>query len=78
MIFKKNPMKGFPDLAGLLPSGAFFALEIKSATGKLSPEQKWWIEKLSASGAQVRVVRSVAEAKTFIEGLLEESPRGDL
>lgn len=66
MILKSNPMAGFPDLAGLTVTGRFWAMELKTEKGKLSLQQKFWIEKLKVGGALVDVVRSLEEAERFI------------
>jgi hypothetical protein len=68
MVYKKNPLKGFPDIAGVLrrrDRGRFFAIELKTKTGKLSPEQIMWQIALEESGAAVTVVRSVDEMEAF-------------
>ena len=69
MIFKKSPIKGFPDLCGLSSSGVFFAIELKSSTGKLSPEQMEWQEKLNDNEAIAVVLRSYQEIDDFIADL---------
>lgn len=71
MIRKCSPIKGFPDLAGLFPSGKFFAIELKTEVGRLSPEQVDWIKKLNMSGAMAVVLRSKAEIDSFIEAALK-------
>lgn len=70
----ENPLKGFPDIAGVLQReqrGRFWALELKSATGRLSPEQSAWILRLKYSGAAVTVVKSLAEVEHFFRELNE-------
>ncbi len=47
--------KGFPDLV-LVRERVVYA-ETKSETGKLTPEQTLWIEKLAAAGQEVYVWR---------------------
>jgi hypothetical protein len=66
MIRKCSPIKGFPDLAGVLPNGKFFAVELKSEKGRLSPEQIEWITKLNYSGAIAVVLRSKDEIREFV------------
>lgn len=48
--------KGFPDLVLVRRNRLIFA-ELKSDTGKLSPEQRQWLEALKATGAEVYVWR---------------------
>jgi hypothetical protein len=71
MIRKCSPIKGFPDLAGLFQSGRFFAIELKSETGRLSPEQVDWIKKLNISGAMAIVLRTKPEIDSFIDAALK-------
>jgi len=66
MIRKCSPVKGFPDLAGVLPNGKFFAIELKTDKGRLSPEQIEWITKLNHSGAIAVVLRSKDEIREFV------------
>ena len=61
-FYKPSPLKGFPDIAGVLSKqhpGTFFVLELKSQKGKLTPEQKIWIAQLSQAGAKTAVIRSL-------------------
>ena len=54
---------GGADLVGLLkPTGRFFALEIKAARGRQSPEQIAWSRAVEGAGGFYRVVRSQEEA----------------
>lgn len=54
---------GSADLVGILrPDGRGFALEVKTATGRLSPEQRAWHRAWSEAGGFVACVRSVEEA----------------
>lgn len=65
-IMKKSPIKGFPDLAGVMPNGKFFAIELKTDKGRLSPEQAEWITKLNMSGAMALVLRTKEEIREFV------------
>ena len=60
--------KGFPDL--VLPVRAGDApglvLEMKSATGKLSPEQIEWKAHFLAQGWRFELARSAQEARTVL------------
>ena len=59
---------GSADLIGVLkPSGRGFALEVKTATGRLSPEQIAWHRAWSEAGGFVACVRSVEEALRALE-----------
>lgn len=68
---KKSPIAGFPDLAGVLPTGKMFAIELKTEKGVLSPEQIEWITKLNHSGAIAVVLRTKQEIKDFIESAVK-------
>lgn len=48
--------KGFPDVTLCGPGGVLFR-ELKAAKGSLSPEQKVWLEALTAAGADAGVWR---------------------
>lgn len=62
--WKKSPLRGFPDIAGVLRRahpGRLFAIELKREGGKVTPEQVAWITDLQAAGAACAVVRSLEE-----------------
>lgn len=78
VIRKCSPIKGFPDLAGVFPNGRFFAIELKTDKGRLSPEQLDWITRLNMSGAMAVVLRSKDEIREFIKAAREiKSPQRD-
>ena len=59
---------GSSDLVGILsPAGRFIALEIKTATGRVRPEQAQWLALVRSRGGFAAVVRSVDEARAAIE-----------
>ena len=55
-------IKGTPDRVVLSPNGLTTWLEVKTKTGRLSPDQKRWHERANKGGHRVVVVRSVADA----------------
>lgn len=57
---------GSPDLLAVA-GGVFAGLELKSATGRTSPEQDTWHAAARARGCIVQVVRSVEEARDVIQ-----------
>lgn len=60
--------RGGADLVGLLrPSGRFFGLEVKTALGRMTPEQVAWARAVTAAGGFVKCVRSVEEALVALE-----------
>lgn len=66
MVRKCSPMKGFPDLAGIMPNGQFWAIEVKTEKGKLSEDQLRWITALNKSKATAVVLRSKDEISNFV------------
>lgn len=58
---------GSSDLIGLLvPSGRFLAIEVKTATGKPTPEQDAFLDAVRAAGGFGAIVRSLDEAREAI------------
>lgn len=51
---RSNP--GFPDLVIVGAAGVLY-VELKSATGRLSPMQTYWLDALRVAGEQVRLWR---------------------
>ena len=56
---------GSADLIGCL-DGRFIALEVKTAAGRASPEQRQWLDLVRRNGGFAAVVRSVDEARAAI------------
>jgi hypothetical protein len=70
--YRAGLVPGAADLIGILaPSGRrwglFFALEVKTARSRLSPQQKLWGELVTRMGGFYRVVRSVDEARAALD-----------
>lgn len=63
----KGAPKGTPDLLGYLPGGRMLAAEVKTAAGRLSPEQTAWRVAAKAHGVLVIAPRSLAEFIAAIE-----------
>ncbi len=59
----RNPMKGFPDIAGIAPqrTGQLFVIEVKQEDGRFSMEQVDWMTKLKAAGAWYIVATCVED-----------------
>lgn len=73
-IRAKNPLAGFPDVCGVLSRtqpGRFWAVEFKSAKGRLRQNQEAWLTKLRDAGCAVAVVRHVGELEPFFRELGE-------
>lgn len=45
----------------------FASLEVKTPTGRVSPEQRQWLEAVQAAGGIAGVVRSVEEAEELLQ-----------
>jgi hypothetical protein len=64
-FWRKNPMAGHPDLAGVIAGGRYFAIEVKRP-GKgavLSDVQLAWKRKLEAAGVLYIIATSVQDVK---------------
>jgi hypothetical protein len=58
---------GGADLVGILkPSGRFLAVEVKTPSGRQTPEQVAWQRAVESAGGMYVVARSVAEALAAI------------
>ena len=57
---------GSSDLIGIAPGGRFLAVEIKTPTGKATPEQMRFIEAVRARGGVSGIARSPAEALALL------------
>lgn len=58
-----NPMKGFPDIAGVLPGGRLLVVEVKRPGERLRPEQAVWRANLEAAGALYVLATSVEDVR---------------
>ena len=74
-VLMRNPLKGFPDIAGLLKrrKGVFWACELKKKGGRVSDEQRAWHARLRDGEAEVWVAYSLPE---FIERLSDAEKAG--
>lgn len=72
---KSSPMyrKGVADIIGILPEGRLLAIEVKSQKGRLSPEQKIFLEEINTRGGVAFVARSVSdvEAQFLSRGIID-------
>lgn len=64
--------KGVPDLCLPVPSGQYHGLfiEMKTAEGRATKEQRWWIEHLSAAGYFAQVCHGWEAAVALLEWYL--------
>lgn len=72
----KTAPDGIADLCGILaPTGRWFALEVKTPSGRVRPEQVQWAELVRSRGGFYSVVRSVDEAMAALSKAREEVAR---
>lgn len=62
----KHSKKGVPDIILIKqPGGQFVGLEVKTQTGKLSPEQAEFGRKAIGAGAEYHLVRSIDDVQAL-------------
>jgi len=67
---------GVSDILGVLKSGRFMALEVKTERGRLTGAQRAFIEAVRQAGGFAAVVRSVDEAKVALDMCVPERSEG--
>lgn len=75
-IFRKNPLKGFPDIAGICQGkerGRFFSIELKSDSGRMTLEQKNWQNEIMTAGGFHAVVKSIEDLELVMVAWGEHS-----
>jgi VRR-NUC domain len=60
--------KGSSDLIGMTPTGQFLAIEVKTPTGRVSPDQTNFIRAVIAQGGRAGIARSAVEAVAIAIG----------
>ena len=60
---------GLSDIAGVLVGGRAFYVEVKAKAGKVSKEQKEFIDKVNFSGGLAFVARSVSDVSDELDKL---------
>lgn len=53
---------GSSDLIGITMKGVFFAIEVKTKTGRISKQQQQFIDHINSTGGKAAVCRSVEDA----------------
>jgi hypothetical protein len=68
--------KGSADLLGCLPGGRFLAVEVKGPGGRLSPEQKRFLEEIRGLGGLALTVKSWKEIDSALRegGYISDGP----
>ena len=75
--FRKMPKwtpKGVPDIIGIHKSGRIILLEVKTPTGKVSKDQKAFLDRARALGAITAVVRSPEDTEIVLDAAGIELP----
>ena len=71
-IFRKQSspfaINGTSDILGILPTGKFLAIEVKSKTGRASPEQIKFINTINDHGGIAFIARSVDDVMEKLNG----------
>jgi len=72
-IFRKNnsahEIKGVADILGIMPDGRLLAIEVKSKTGHLTPEQRRFIDAVNNRNGLAFVARSIEDVLKHIPEL---------
>lgn len=72
LTFKFAPTHaGAPDRVVLLPGGVIQLVELKTATGKLSPIQVVWHERAARLGVGVTVLKGIEEIRDWTRNILD-------
>jgi hypothetical protein len=59
---------GSSDLIGIAPCGRFLAVEVKTATGRVTKEQQTFIDAVCRAGGIAGIARSVDDALQLLRG----------
>ena len=65
---KEGLAAGFPDVMCLAPDGLVAWIEFKTSTGRVSDNQREWLDLLARYGFNACVARSADEAVEFLRG----------
>lgn len=72
--FKLLPtVAGIPDRLVVFPGGALYLVELKTATGKLSPIQEHWHAQLAEMGVTVHTLYGMADVNRWLMWAANES-----
>lgn len=58
--------KGGADIIGIAPGGRFIAVEVKTPTGRIRPEQNLFLQRVREAGGIAGIARSVEDALDLI------------
>lgn len=73
-VFRRsNMLKGVSDILGIIPdTGQLLAIEVKTKTGKISEEQKEFIEHINKNGGIAFVCKSLDDLKEKMSPFLKK------
>jgi hypothetical protein len=63
-----NSQKGMSDILGMMKGGRLFAIECKSAKGKVMAHQQDFLDMISHGGGIAGVARSIEDAEAILKG----------
>lgn len=64
--------KGIADIIGVAPGGRFCAFEVKRNGGRVSPEQRTFLEEVGKRGGYAAVVYSLDDIIHAVEAIMEK------
>jgi hypothetical protein len=70
--------KGIADILGILPDGRLLAIEVKSASGRLSPEQKDFLMTINQKGGLGIMARSLTHVMQHVQPVFCKSDSGSV
>lgn len=56
-------LKGVPDVLAVSKDGRMIGIEFKTKTGRLSPDQHFFCDRLTSRGGEYHVIRSLADVQ---------------
>ena len=66
--YVKYAFPGCADILGQMAAGQFLAVEVKTRTGRVSPEQRAFLDQVTAAGGLAIVARSVEDVQRALDG----------
>lgn len=61
-------IKGISDILGIMPNGKLLAIEVKTKAGKLSVEQKIFLDEINKRGGLAFMARSIEDVTSNLGG----------
>ena len=62
---------GSSDLIGITPDGLFLAIEVKTKTGRIRPEQTTFINAVRKAGGRAGIARCVEDVAPIVNGVYD-------